>query len=171
MNMSKRWAASGRAHIITLAVAGLILASNGPARAQESALDIVPGSAPIVVQLNGFEKARDRLGKFLGNSLPDIAPKLAKQMDDAIKDLAAGRDLKSINQDGRLMLVVPDLNSLGDSPKLAILIPVGSHAKFKESFLKDDERKSLKKEADGVESVKISGQEDPMYLTEAARIT
>src|SRR5437660_10171833 len=66
-------------------IAGFLIALAPAApsvQAQEASLNLVPANAPIVVQMNGFDKARNRLGKFLGNALPDLAPKLAKQIDD-----------------------------------------------------------------------------------------
>jgi hypothetical protein len=148
-----------------LAAAGLLIALGGPARSQDSSIALVPAKAPIVVQMNGFEKARNRLGKFLGNALPDIAPKVVKQIDDGIKELAEGRDLKAISKDARLYLIITDLSNLFESPQVTVLIPVSGYAEFKESFLKADERKSLKKE-DGVESVKVEGKDEPMYLVD-----
>src|SRR5262249_9449721 len=120
---------------------------------------------PIVVQMNGFDKARNRLGKFLGNALPDIAPKLVKQIDDGIKELTEGRDLKAISKDARLYLIITDLSNLLESPQVAVLIPARGYTELKDSFLKADERKSLKKE-DGVESVKVEGKDEPMYLVD-----
>jgi hypothetical protein len=148
------------------AAAGLLIALSGPARAQDSSLGLVPAKAPIVVQLNGFEKARNRFGKFLGNALPDIAPKIVKQIDDAIKELAEGRDLKAIGKEGRIYVVIHDLSSLIDNPQLAVLVPVSGYAEFKDSFLKADERKSLKKEDDGYESLKVEGKENPFYIVD-----
>jgi hypothetical protein len=148
------------------AAALLLVAVAAPARAQDASLDLVPAKAPIVVQLNGFEKARNRLGKFLGNALPDMAPKLAKQIDDAIKELAEGRDLKAITPDGKIYFVVTDLSNLLESPQAAVLVPVSGYAAFKDGFLKADERKSLKKEGDGVESVKVEGRDEPAYLVD-----
>ena len=132
----------------------------------QDALAIVPGSAPIVVQVNGYEKARDRLGKLLGNALPDIAPKLVKQMDDGIRDMLDGRDLKAVSKDGRVFLVLTDLASLSDKPEYALIVPVSSVKEFKDSFLKEDERKALKKNGEGIESVKFDGKEDTTFFVD-----
>lgn len=146
--------------------AGMLIALTGTARAQEMSLNMVPAKAPIVVQLNGLENARNRLGKLLGNALPDLAPKLAKQMDDGLKQLAEGRDLKSISKNGRIYFVISDLNNLFENPQAAILVPVSGYGDFKESFLKEDERKSLKKDDDGFDSVKVEGKEEPYFIVD-----
>ena len=47
-----------------VAVAGMLLAFTPTAGAQEASLNLVPSKAPLVVQVNGFDKARNRLGQF-----------------------------------------------------------------------------------------------------------
>lgn len=146
--------------------AGVALTASRPVLAQDSSLAVVPAKSPIVLQMNGFEKARDRLGKFLGNSLPDIAPKLAKQIDDGLQEVTNGRDLKGLVKDGRIYFVFADLASLGgDQPIVAVFVPVTSAKEFTDGFLKEAEKKSLKKE-DGFDSVKMESQEDPFYLVD-----
>jgi len=148
-----------------VAVVGL-LASAGMASAQNASLGLVPSSSPIVIQVNGIDKARDRLGKLLGNAVPDLAPKLIKQIDDAIKEVSEGRDLKPIVKDARVYVVVSDLAELPDSPKIAIHLPITGYTEFKNSFLKEDERKSLKKNDGGYDSIKVEGIEEPINLVE-----
>jgi len=144
--------------------AGLLVAMTGVVRAQDDSLKIIPAKSPIVVQLNGFEKAQNNLAKFLGNAVPDLAPKLAKQINDGISELAKGRDLKSIVKDGRIYFVVTELEKLFTEPQIALLTPVTGYKEFKDSFLNETERKSLKDEGDGVESVKFADKDDPVYL-------
>jgi len=148
------------------AAVGLLVVFSGTAAAQDASLSLVPGNAPIVVQVNGFEKARGRLGTFLANALPDLAPKLVQKLDENIKELAAGRDLKVIKKDARLFLVVPDLGDIGESPGVAILVPVTSYADFKKDFLKADERKSLKKDDDGFDVCTFEGKDEPIFLVD-----
>lgn len=150
-----------------LAVAFLALVGRlSPARAQDASLALVPSKAPLVIQMNGFEKARNKLGKFLGNALPDLAPNLVKQLEDAIKDAAEGRDLKAVTKDGRVYLFFTSLSELTENPRIAVLVPVTSFKEFKDTFLKADERKNLKNEGDGVESVKVDGKETTLFLAE-----
>ena len=147
------------------AAAVMLVALTGAARAQDDSLKIIPGKSPIVVQVNGIEKARANLAKFLGNALPDIAPKLVKKVDDAISELAKDRDLKSISKDGRIYLVVTDLENITESPQIAVLVPASNYKSFKEGFLKEAERKSLKDEGEGIDSAKFEDKEEPIYLT------
>jgi len=157
MRLFNRW--------LLAAAAACLVAPAPVARAQEASLAVVPSKAPIVVQLNGYERARDRLGKFLGNSLPDVAPKLAKQVDDALREVTQGRDLKGLVKDGRIYVAVADLASLTDQPQVVVLLPVSSYKEFTNGFLKDDEKKSLKGEQ-GYDSVKLENQEDTFYLVD-----
>ncbi len=154
-------------HIAWLFVAaGLLWPASANTQEKDASLALVPAKAPIVVQMNGFEKARNKLGKFLGSSLPDLAPKLVKELDDAIKDAADGRDFKAVSKEGRLYLIFTDLNDLLENPRIAVLVPVTSYAEFKNTFLKEEERKNVKKEGDGIESVKLEGKETTLYLAE-----
>ncbi|MCE9531416.1 MAG: hypothetical protein K8T89_09895, partial [Planctomycetes bacterium] len=146
--------------------AGMFLSAPQTTQAQEASLGLVPAKAPIVLQVNGLDKARDRMGKLLGNALPDLAPKLIKQIDDKIKELSEGRDLKSIVKDGRVYVVVTDLSSLTENSQLAILLPITGYTEFKNGFLKEDERKSLKKQDDGYDTIKVEGMEDDVCLIE-----
>jgi hypothetical protein len=167
MNFMNRWA--------LVAIAGLLVGLCQPSGAlavpaqpatDDSPLAIVPADAPIVVQINGFEKARGHLNTFLGNALPDLAPKLIKKVDDGLKELAEGRDLKVVAKDGRIFVLFTDLSTLAEEPKAVVLVPVESYAKFKDGLLKEAERKSAKKVGDGVESVNFQGKDEPMYLVE-----
>ncbi len=142
--------------------AGLLVAIGSSVRAQDASLKMIPAKSPLVVQLNGFDKAQNNLAKFLGNAVPDVAPKLVKQVNDGISELAKGRDLKSIVKDGRIYFVVTDLAKFTES--MAILVPVTSYKEFKEGFLNEDERKSLKAEGDGIESTKFADKDEPVYL-------
>ena len=156
MKTPNRWA--------LIAIVGLLVAAADVARAQDESLKLIPGKSPIVIQINGLDKARGNLGKFLSNALPDVAPKLAKKLDDVITEIAKDRDLKSISKEGRIYVVVTDLKDLMSNPPIAVLVPVASYKEFKSGFLKDAERKSLKDEGDGIESAKFEDKEEPIYI-------
>ena len=79
--------------------------------------------------------------------------------------MADGRDLKPINKDGRIYLVFPTLENIGDKTA-AILVPVSSYADFKESCLKADERKSIKKDDDGFDSLTLDGKDEPVFMVD-----
>ena len=147
-----------------LAVAALLaLCQPAPAQAPDAVLALVPADAPLVFQINGFGRAKERLGKMIGNALPDLAPKALKHLDDALAALLDGRDPKGIAKEGHILNVVTDLDSLEDEPELAVVVPVTSYQDFVAGFLKEEERKGLKKE-DGYDAVKVGMADEPMCL-------
>ena len=128
-----------------------------------------PAKTPIVVQVNGFEQARDRLNKMLAAAMPEEAPKVAKQLDTGLAALLNGRKLTAVPKDGRVFVVVQDIAKLTeDEPALGLFVPVTGYKAFRESFLTADEQKSYEKGGDGVDSVKTSatGNEATVYMVD-----
>jgi hypothetical protein len=128
-----------------------------------------PAKVPLVVQVNGFERARERLGKML-EALPPAEAKLVKEhLESGLKKALTGRSLSAVPKDGRLFLVVHDFSKLGDDePALSVLVPVTSYKDFKASALTTAERKTAEKAGEGVESIKsaASGEEVTLYLVD-----
>jgi hypothetical protein len=158
---------------LPLAAAVLALAAGtGPAApAPDTGKNAVlpyPAKAPIVVQVNGLEQVRDRLGKALTAAAPDLAARLNKQIDDALKQALQGRQISAVSK-GRLFLVVHDIAKLAEEePAVSLLVPVADYKAFRESFLTADERKTFEKGKDGVDTVKSSaaGAETTVYLVD-----
>jgi len=154
--------------VAVLAVASSIL-SAAPA---DEAKGGYPYSAktPVVVSLNGYDKARDRLSKLAAIALPNEAPKLTKKLDDQLEKIFEGRKLSAIRKDARLFLVVHDLANLfgEDHPPIAALLPVTSYKEFRDSFLTRDELKTLDRGRDGVDAIKTVafGDEMPAFLVD-----
>jgi hypothetical protein len=125
---------------------------------QDKPLAQVPAKAPIVAQLRGFERTRDRLDALLKNAMPDFAAVARQKMDDALKQALNGRKLEGMTKDGPIFLVFTELpNPNQDPPKMAILVPVKSYKEFRDGLLTDDERKGLKPDPIGYESTNIEG--------------
>ncbi len=117
--------------------------------------------APIVVQLNGIGAARDRLDVLLKAALPDDAANVKKQLDAALGAALAGRKLTAIPPAARLYLTVEDVEKLaGDTPAVALFVPVTGYKQFRDTFLTDDERKSFEA-GRGVDEVKLALGGDP----------
>jgi hypothetical protein len=154
--------------VAVLAVASSIL-SAAPA---DEAKGGYPYSAksPIVVCLNGYDKARERLTKLTTVALPTEAPKLTKRLDDQLEKIFAGRKLAAIRKDARLFLVVNDLANLfgEDHLPIAALLPVTSYKEFRDTFLTRDEIKTLDHGQDGVDAIKTAafGDEMPAYMVD-----
>jgi len=129
-----------------------------------------PARAPVVVTLNGFDKARERLAKLGTAALPDEGPKLIKRLDGVIDKVMEGRKLSAIRKDARLFVVLNDLGTLFDEgvTPISVVLPITAYKDFRESFLKRDELKSLDHGADGVDAIKTAafGEEIPLYLVD-----
>lgn len=144
--------------------AGLLLMAFAlPATAQQSPLDSVPGDAPIVIQLNGVEKAQERLVAMLESALPDMAPMAEAMLAGGLQEMLAGRDIDSVDQDRPVFLVFTDLDHIdSDPPAMAILVPVSDADAFKKGFFTAEERDTLQKGDDGIDSLTV--ENDKVYV-------
>ncbi len=127
-----------------------------------------PAKAPIVVQLTGVGAARERLSALLKAALGNDAADLEKQIDDGLKQLLADRKLTAIPQDGRVYLVVNNIEALFENtPAVSLLVPVTSYKEFRDTFLTADERKTFEA-GKGVDEVKLSafGNEHSVYMVD-----
>ena len=127
-----------------------------------------PAKSPVVVQLTGIGAARERLSATLKAALPDDSAAVDKQIDDGLKELFADRKLTAIPKDGRVYLVVNDLEGLFEkTPAVSLLVPVTSYKEFRETFLTADERKTFEA-GTNVDDVKLSlfGAEVPMHMVD-----
>jgi hypothetical protein len=116
-----------------------------------------PAKAPVVVQVNGIGTVRDRFAAMLKGALPDDAPAVTKQLDDGLKQLLADRKLTAVPKEGRVFLVVNNIESLiENTPAISVLVPVTSYKEFRESFLTTDERKTFEAGKNGADEVKMS---------------
>lgn len=127
--------------------------------------------SPVVVCLNGYDKARERLTKLAAVALPNETPKLTKRLDDELKKLFEGRKLDAIQKDARLFVVLNDLANLfgEDHPPIAALVPVTSYKEFCESFLTRDELKTLDRGRGGAaDAFKTAafGDEVPAFMVD-----
>jgi hypothetical protein len=130
---------------------------------QDKPLAQVPAKAPLVVQLRGFERTRDRLNTLIKNAMPDFAGPAKQKMDDALKEVLNGRELKGLSKDGPIFLVFTELpNPNQNPPKMAVLVPVTSYETFRNGLLKEEERKNIKTDPQGYESALIDNE--PTYF-------
>lgn len=166
---------AGTLRLPLAAAAALLLATVGPATAAPAPpagknLTLpYPAKVPVVVHVNGLERTKDRLLKMLDALPPADAKQVKSEVDSGLKQLLEGRKLAAVPKDGRAFLVVHDIAKLGDEePAFAVLVPVTGYKEFKESFLTADERKSVEKAGNGVESVKSSagGGEHTLYMVD-----
>ncbi len=150
-------------------VAPALSAAPVPAEGQKGIVFPYPAKAPLVVCLNGYDKARDRLGKMLTAALPKDAEALTKLLDDQLAKLFEGRKLTAIRKDARAFFVLNDLTGIIEgNPAVSVLVPVTTYKEFLASFLTKDEFKSIDKGRDGVDALKTEafGDEKTLYLVE-----
>jgi hypothetical protein len=84
-------------------------------------------------------------------------------MDVGLQAMLKGRNTKAIKKDEHVLLMVNDLSTITELPEIAVLVPVSGYTDFRDSFLTEEERKSIKK-GDGFESVTIEGRDEPICL-------
>ena len=128
-----------------------------------------PAKAPLVVHVNGFERVQERLTKML-DALPPAESKLVKkELEAGLAQLLKDRKLDAVPKDGRMFVVLHDFAKLveGD-PAVSVLLPITGYKEFKESLLTAEERKTLEKAGNGIESMKSSaiGEEHTLYLVD-----
>jgi hypothetical protein len=126
--------------------------------------------SPIVVCVNGHERVRERLTKLATAALPNEAPKLTRQLDEALEGVLEGRKLTAIRGDARIFVALNDLGAAfeNDEPPLAVLVPVTTYKDFRDTFLTAEELKTLARDRDGIDAIKTAafGEEQPAYLVD-----
>src|SRR5207302_1763026 len=100
---------------------------------------------------------------LLKTAVPDRATDASKTVRDTIAEAFAGRDLKALRPDGRLLIAIADVENLPDDATLTFLFPVKSTDEFRNRFLRDEERKTLKKAGD-LETIQWEDRKDPFYV-------
>src|SRR5262249_48794261 len=128
-----------------------------------------PAKAPVVVCINGFDKARERLGKLLATAPPQDAGKLTQQPDDQNAKLLEGPKTTAGRREARVFVVLNDIAALFDgTPAISFLVPVTAHKEFLDTFLTKEERQSLDRGRDGVDAIKttVTGDEMPAFLVD-----
>ena len=97
-----------------------------------------PAKVPIVLQLNGPERIRERLTKMIGALPPAEAKLITNQLEAGWKTAFTGRKLTAVPKDGRVFVVIHELARFGDdTPPVSVLIPVTSYQEFRATFLTD----------------------------------
>jgi hypothetical protein len=155
MSIQSRWFLAAAACV---ALTPALHAAPVPATAGGDALSFVPAQAPIVIQLRGVERTKERLKAFLNAAVPDFAPIVASQLDNALEHGFAGRKLTGLVKDGTVFVAFLELPQLGgdEPPPFALIARVTDFKAFRDGVLTEDERKAVKSE-DGYDQAEISG--------------
>jgi hypothetical protein len=138
----------------------ILLAWVAPAPAQESPLAQLPADSSVVIQIHGVERTKNRLVAFLKNALPDLAPMVETQIDQALKDGIDGRHFNGLNKDGPHFLIVTELpTGPVKEPKAAIVLRLENYQDFVKGILKEEEFKTLKPTKNGYDVVTVDNEE------------
>lgn len=142
---------AGLGALLALVFAPPLLAANPP-------LSQVPADTPVVIHLRGFEGTKARLLVMARNALPDLAPSSWEKFNAEFDKALDGRSLKGLPKDGSVFVAIFDLAApfARNVDQCAVIIQVTSYAEFRDSALKVDERKNLKKDPAGYEQVRIN---------------
>jgi hypothetical protein len=135
-----------------------------PAPADRTSLTRVPATAPIVLHLRGVEGAKDRLLVTLKNALPEKLPLIQSKLEDWVKDGIDGRKLAGVPKDGPIFVVFTEVPKQREEPKIAIVLAVNKYEEFRDSLLKEDERKSVKASGAGVERAALEIGKDLYFV-------
>lgn len=158
---------------VALAASTGVAADQPPGDSKDRALPY-PAKAHLVVSINGFDRARDRLQQLLTVALPDDAANWNKVIDDQLSRVLEGRKLTALRKDARIFITIHDLESVFEGmPVLSVLVPVTSHQQFVDSFLTDGERRTLDAGRNGVGVIKTTalGEEMPLFLVDLKQYT
>jgi hypothetical protein len=154
--MRTRWWELG-AFVVALFLA--VPAHAAPAPDKGSALAQVPAEAPIVIQVRGLERTKDRLIAMVKNAVPDLGPMLQDKIDEAFKKGLEGRELKGLAPEGPIFFAFTEMPKPGGAmPQMVAIFHVTKYADFRDGLLTEEERKGLKKE-DGCEVANVKGMD------------
>lgn len=145
-----KWAVTAVLLLVLAAPVGSV-----PAPAPESPLALIPAEAPIVIQLHGIERTRDRLLALVKNALPDLAKDAQANLEGKLKEALDGRSLKGLDPNGPIFVVVLKMPEQGEEPQVAIVARVTRYEDFRNGILKEDERKTVKADANGIEEATL----------------
>jgi hypothetical protein len=127
----------------------------------------VPANAMAAIQLNGLDRSKARVLKLLEPIDAEIAKQVAGWMDEQLKEVLEGRDLKGIDANGRVFVAVAALGDLGNAdPPVSVSIPVADYKTFREKFLTTAERKSFIAGKGGVDEIEFEPSGKPLYLVD-----
>jgi hypothetical protein len=154
------WMGLGAAALVVLAVP----AAAAPADT-ETALAQVPAGSPIIVQIHGIERTKERLFALIKNALPEVAPIIEEKIEDGIKKGLEGREIKGLAKDGPIFVAFTEMPKPGENPpKIAVILKATNYADFRDGILKEEERKALKPDPSGFEETTIDNE--PAYFVD-----
>jgi hypothetical protein len=145
-------------------LAGMFLAT--PAPAEVSPLAQLPAGAPIVLQIHGVARTRERLQTMLKNALPEVAAQIDSKIEAKLNAELKGRKLQGLAPGGPDFVVVTALPEPAEKsmPPIAYLARVTNYADFRDGLLAPQERKSLTTSPHGYEVATLESGEKLYWI-------
>lgn len=116
---------------------------------QVPALDAIPASALVVVQIKGIEGTLESLNEFVKNAVPDAMPLTENFIVNGFLEFLRGRKLNGLAPQGPHFFAAmefPQPNQPTNPNKVLAAIKITDYKAFREGVLKDSEIKSIKLE-------------------------
>lgn len=126
----------------------ITLVLGAPLAAQESPLAVIPASSPVVIQIHGLERTKDRMMAMVNNAVPNYAKTIESRLEEGLTNGLEGRKLNGLANDGPIFLAFAEIpTTKKDDPKAALVLRVTKYEELRDSFLKPAELKTLKAES------------------------
>jgi hypothetical protein len=131
------------------------------APAEEAPLAQVPADSPLVIQIHGVTRTKERLLTMMKNALPELAARMQARFDERLNEELQGRKLQGLAPAGPDFIVITALpESFAKTPSLiAYLARVSNYAEFRDGLLKPAERKGLTTTPQGYEVTTLENGE------------
>jgi hypothetical protein len=157
------------AMMVHLVFSSGLLAAPVPAggKAKDVAEIPVRADSMLVVQLNGVTRTKERVQKMLEQVDAAFAKGIAAKLDEQLKEVLEGRDLKGLDLNGRVFLSISSFAELGNGDlPIVVALPVADYKTFREKFLTASERKSFIAGKEGVDEIDFDLTGKSVYLVD-----
>ena len=144
--------------MVLAGIAAGLLSSQVSAAAPAPEIRLIPKTALAVAQLHGHQHTRERFLAMVQAAMPDLTPRARTAMTRAIEKIMDGRDLAALRPDGRILIVVTNLEDLGsDTPPIVVLLPVRSYQDFRAKMLTKEEQASFRPGTEKIDRFEAHG--------------
>jgi hypothetical protein len=138
-------------------LAAAALSHAAPAPSDASPFAAVPASAPIVISVRGVEGTTDRFLVMLKKALPEYAGTLEGILKSVMDGTyTEGRKPRGLQKNGPIFVVFTEMPKAPDEPKAALVVAITKYEEFRDNAFTEEERKSLKTNKAGYESITTS---------------
>jgi hypothetical protein len=125
----------------------------------------VPATTPLLIHVKGIKGTAHRIVNLL-KQVSDQAEVAKFFIENFIENGQDGRKLRGLDEDGPIFVAFSELPESPDDllTKGALILKVTNYAEFRNNVLKEDERKNLKKNEAGYESIALEDGKSIYFL-------